>query len=87
MVEINGEQYERIPDEPKMRVSRSTYLTMMMAQALSSMGTDSNKTGGDPMPDVNIVEEYKKILEKKSTLSRKQRDWVTAQFKWKYRKV
>lgn len=84
-IEINGEQYapreHKSPKVPKM-VSNFLMMSMMMAGGLP--GFDSGK---GTRPSVDIVEEYKLILQKKSRLSASDRAWVKNQFEYKYKKI
>ena len=46
------------------------------------VGTSKRET-----PKVDLVDEFRLIEEKKSNLSRKDRDWVVSQFKRNYEKL
>jgi len=81
--EINGERYSEI-EHP---TSRRTPKMLMMASMMMAMSGIGGSNYSRPMPQVNLVEEYKLILEKKSKLSRWERDMVVSQFKRKYTKI
>lgn len=83
IIEIDGDQYEYIEKEQKKSNSK---ILPLFATALI--------LGGTPLypqarirPDVIIVEEYIKIKNKKSSLSRSDRDWVEDQFHLHFKKV
>ena len=84
-IEINGEIY--VPREhksPKVspRVASILMMGMMMGGGLPGLGGS-----GPERPDVDIVEEYKLILQKKSFLSASDRRWVEYRFHDKFKKV
>lgn len=88
IVEVNGVKYQRIPKEEKQQ-SRLTSQWMMMAMALGGLpgmyGMGGNRSSSGP--DVDIVNEYTLIRQKKSNLSRKERDWVVYTFEKNFKKV
>jgi hypothetical protein len=80
MIEINGVKYRSVEHEP-MKFGK----TMSMVLAMATIaGAYENPVTHVERPNVNIVEEYKLILQKKSKLSRSQRGWVISQFKRNY---
>ncbi len=85
VIEINGVKYQERP-QPKPR-GRFSKLEMMatMFSGISMYG--SSQSVPRRRPQVNIVAEFTLIQEKKSTLSRNDRDWVCGQFKSQYKKI
>jgi len=82
MIEINGTKYiERQAEKPNSRLGGKMGLLLGMAAMFGGMMGDMMGDIKEPeRPDVNIVEEYKLIQQKKSQLSRSQRDWVEYTF-------
>lgn len=83
IIEIDGIKYR--PRKQK-SPSRGASKMMMMAMALGGMSYGGSNYKR-PRPHVDIVEEYKLILQKKSELCRSDRDWVVNQFKYAYEQV
>lgn len=83
VIEINEIKYRRREQKP---LSRGASKMMMMAMAIGgvSYGGSNYKR---PRPNVDLVEEYKLILQKKSQLGRSDRDWVVNQFNYLYEKI
>ncbi|MBC7524161.1 MAG: hypothetical protein H7239_06960 [Flavobacterium sp.] len=87
-IEINGLQYrqkeQNISQLKKYNKSFSMLYGMaMMFGGQGAVGTSRQRE----TPKVNIVEEFKLIQEKKSKLSRNDRDWVVAKFNRYYEMV
>jgi ABC-type branched-subunit amino acid transport system substrate-binding protein len=86
MIEINGTQYEQINRQSKSAYSKfgtmTALLVSLMPTSIHGVNSYSRKR-----PNVDIVEEYKLILQKKSTLSKSDRDWVVGTFKYNFREV
>lgn len=82
-IEINRETYQKIDREYKTR-SRSPMLAVatLMMGGMYGVGSYSRQR-----PNVDIVEEYKLIQEKKSKLNRSDREWVVATFNYNYKKI
>jgi len=76
-IEVNGVKYRQVvhkkPPMPKI------LLPLMFMAGFSSRRKETH--------DVNIVEEYGLIQQKKSRLSKSQRDWVVAQFEYNFVKI
>ena len=76
---------------------RSSKAVGKTAATMAALGYDMdnmitkmvNKAANLKKPDhpVNIVHEYALILEKKSSLTARERDWVVAEFKSNYKEV
>jgi len=83
IIEINEIKYRQREQKP---ISRGAGKMMMMAMALGGMsyGRSNYKR---QRPSVDVVEEYKLILQKKSELGRSDRDWVVNQFNYLYEKI
>jgi hypothetical protein len=79
MITLAGKQYVRVETPPS--PSRRALTIPLMAMALM-YGTGSRVSAA---PDVHIESEFELIQQKKSKLSRSQRDWVVQQFFKKYR--
>lgn len=84
-VEVNGIRYQRIEREPKPQskaLSTLVLMSVLMGGGVSSFTDRSNN-----YPKVDIVEEYKLIQQKKSNLSRRERNWVEYQFERNFKRV
>lgn len=83
-IEINGIKYQQREQKENTRAT-SRMLTALLGMAM--MFSPNSGGGKASMPQVDIVEEFKLIQEKKSKLSRAQRDWVCSQFNRMFVKV
>ena len=84
-IEINGVKYQQ-KEQPKRKPMSKTMTTMlMMASAFGSLDPYAKKP--KETPKVDIVKEYGLIQQKKSNLSRSQRDWVVWQFEKNFERV
>lgn len=81
-IDINGLKYRQKEqnNQQTTRQSRMSVLLMGMAMMFGAQGSIGTSKRQRETPKVNIVEEFKLIQEKKSKLSRKDRDWVVFQF-------
>lgn len=81
-IEIDGLKYRQIEQNNAQTLRKSKMATMIMGMAMmfTAQGNIGSSRRQRETPKVNIVEEFKLIHEKKSKLSRKDRDWVVAQF-------
>lgn len=84
-VEIEGIHYE-LREPKQVKLSSGLTMILMMSMLIPSVSGIISKNEPE-RPRVNIVEEYKLILQKKSKLSRRQRDWVEYQFKKQYKQI
>jgi len=75
---ISGERYIEKQKWNK-PLSPTVTKVLMMAMAVGGSSIFGSKNGPE-RPDVDIISEFKLIQEKKSNLSRTQRDWVEMQF-------
>ncbi len=75
-IEINGIKYQQ-KEQPKKPMSRT-----LMAMMVMGGGSRQKET-----PNVDLVEEYGLIQQKKSTLSKSQRDWVVWQFEKNFERM
>lgn len=83
-LEINGIRYAEIEKQPKKQMSRSMTRIMMMATMFGAMGgSEVSKTR--KRPSVDLIKEFELIQQKKSKLSRNDRDWVVFQFNKRFR--
>jgi GTPase SAR1 family protein len=80
-IEIDGIKYREIE---KPRVSGRMAQIMLMAQM---MGSGASEPREPQRPEVDIVSEFKLIQQKKSNLSRSNRDWVVSQFHSRYEEI
>lgn len=87
---INGQRYKKNdPEEPRKGYSRNSRLFQLLA-ATSMMYAplfEDVKPKTDKSLGIDIIEEYGLIQNKKSKLSRSQRDWVVYQFESNYKKI
>ncbi len=82
--EINGTTYIERPQSPK-RYSKSA--SRMMIATMMLVGEVYSPPKERSLPGVNIKEEYALIQNKKSKLSRRDRNLVEILFAERYRKV
>jgi len=82
-IEINGIKY-REKEQPKRKPISKTLLAML---TMASMFDYGSGTGSKETPNVDIVKEYGLIQQKKSNLSKSQREWVVWQFKRKFEPI
>ena len=90
-IEINGVKYQQIKEEtPKHNYSKSSKSLMMMSMFMMPMMDNYGWGGGrkeKETPNVDIIKEYGLIQQKKSYLSKSQRDWVVKQFEKNFERV
>lgn len=84
IVEVGGVQYQSVEARKQTGAGMKSLLLMTAALSLASIGGGGYSK---PAPNVNIVEEYKLILQKKSKLSKRDRDWVVYQFHRRFKKI
>jgi len=79
--EINGIKYQKKP-EPQRNHRRMPpmLMGMMMMAEMAMPGYYGGPKKQRELPHVNIIEEYGLIQQKKSNLSRSQREWVVRTF-------
>lgn len=94
-VEINGVKYrskEATEGKSKRLPMSKTMMSLMvmagMAQSFGMYGEVGTKEKKEKeTPDVNIIKEYGLIQQKKSRLSKSQRDWVVWQFEKNFERI
>jgi len=84
-IEVNGVLYEPVPKKTSDHSSKM--VKMLMASAMMSSYLMGGRDHKKPTPDVNIIDEFGLIQNKKSKLSRSEREWVVYQFHKNYREV
>lgn len=85
-IEINGVKYQQ-KEQPKRKPMSKTLMAMMvMAEMAGSFGMGGGSRQKET-PKVDIVKEYGLIQQKKSNLSKSQRDWVVWQFEKNFERV
>jgi hypothetical protein len=83
---ILGNEYIEMPKrESKSYMSSRVKSLVMLASAMMSLDSSYKKPKERPL--VNLIEEYELILQKKSKLSRNNRDWVVKEFNKNFVKV
>lgn len=85
-IEILGKKYQKIERQEK-QYSGSMSRMMMMAMMFMSMPTMLNGSRSKETPKVDIIKEFELIQQKKSKLSKSQRDWVERQFLNNFREI
>lgn len=76
-LEINGIKYKKIEKQQRKPLSKNAQKLLIMAAAFGGLDLGlSNKN----MPNVDIIKEFGLIQNKKSSLSRKERDYVVFKF-------
>ncbi len=83
-IEIDGIKYQKREQTTRKSSGRLNALMLMTAAMGGMMGGDSYQR---PAPKVDIAEEYKLILQKKSKLCRRDREYVEWAFKKLYKQV
>ena len=86
IVEVNGVQYSQ-NEQPERKRGMSSKMMAILAMEMA-MGAYMGMGGGytRKRPNVDIVEEYGLIQQKKSKLSKNDRDWVVYTFERNYTK-
>ena len=89
MIEVNGVKYERIIHEKKESkpMSKTLAAAMMMTLPYTMYDGLGGSNYNRPLPNVDIVEEFGLIEQKKSKLSRWERDQVVRIFNNNYKKI
>jgi hypothetical protein len=87
-IEINGKQYLPIEREEKKKKSflNGKMGLMLMAYGMVGAGMCGSSRTVE-RPQVDIVKEFGLIEQKKSQLTRSQRDWVCQQFRRNFKEV
>ena len=86
MIEINGKKYVK-RERKSLKISPRIASILTMAAVMGGGSFAGFGGSGGPPPNVDIVKEYELIINKKSKLSRSERDWVQYQFKDKYKEI
>lgn len=84
---VNGQKYERIEQEKKSMSGSKRMSTIIMMGAMMGGWNTGASNYTRLRPYVDLVAEYELIQQKKSELSRNDRDWVVRQFEKIYTKV
>jgi len=87
MIEIKGIQYEEIPKPEQKRMNRHTMELMILSGMYYTPFMGGREVRHREKPNIDIVKEFELIQDKKSNLSRSQREWVVYQFNKKYRAI
>lgn len=91
MIEINGKTYTERPQQPKKKTRIGRIELMAMAMAMTNMERyiyeGSNYTRPFPKLKNSLVDEFRLIQEKKSSISRAERKMVESRFHKVYQKV
>lgn len=86
--EINGIQYQKKAPIGVGKKNRGINKLMMMATIFGGIaGMNMSGGGSRKRPNVNIITEFALIQQKKSNLSKNDRDWVEWQFHRQYTKI
>jgi len=93
-ITVNGQTYQEIPKEKPKKYLNGRMGGLLAMASMMTMTADMNygyPSGGHNGPErptnIDIVKEYALIQQKKSHLSRSDREWVVRVFESKYRKV
>ena len=86
-IEIDDKKYKEITEPEVGYIQRPRIMNefLMMSAMFGGLNSATPKTR--QRPNVNLVEEYKLIQQKKSNLSKSDRDWVEHQFNRRYKEV
>jgi hypothetical protein len=82
-IEINGVKYQQ-KEQPKRKPMSKTLAAMLM-MGFGSLDPYAKKP--KETPKVDIIKEYGLIQQKKSNLSKSQRNWVVWQFEKNFERV
>ncbi len=85
-ITINGKSYIE-KEEAKHNSTNSRYLMESLAIAMCHSVSAQMDSRKGPPPNVNIVTEFELIQQKKSNLSKSQRDWVVKQFNNRFKEL
>ena len=85
-LEINGIKYKKIEKQPKKQLSKGMTKVLMMAAMFGGLD-ECNKSSFKNRPNVNIIDEFELIQNKKSKLSMANRDWVVFQFNKLFKQI
>ncbi len=86
-IEIEGKIYEQITQKSSTNGVSIKMLGMLaMAEAMHNLSFGGSNYSRQ-RPSVNIIEEFRLIQQKKSKLSRSDRDWVIRQFNRNFREI
>ena len=86
-IEINGVKYQQKEQPKRKPMSKTMASILMMANAFEYVNPYSTPKNPEKQLDVDIVKEYGLIQQKKSNLTRGQREWVVQQFEKMFEKV
>ena len=84
-IEVNGVKYKEKEKPERPKINSHIFSTLLMYGALDGMNIGGS--GKQSIPKVDIVKEYGLIQQKKSLLSRSERESVIAQFNRKYEQI
>lgn len=84
-VEVNGVKYRERNPERHINLPSRLHSIIMIANAFAAFDPFAPKT--KERPKVDLVKEFELIQNKKSKLSRRNRDWVEHQFHQNFIKV
>lgn len=82
-IEIDGVKYQRKEQPKRKPLSKTVTAALMMAVTFGGYGSGLRKN--KEVPSVDLIKEFGLIQQKKSNLSRSEREWVIWQFNkyWK----
>lgn len=80
-IRVGDKVYEEVPQR---RMNKTTTRLLMFSAML---GSSMPGLGGDPISSDELVEEFRLIQQKKSSLSRRHRDQVVRVFNRRFREV
>ena len=87
LIEIEGKFYqEKSKNQATKAVSQKTLGLIALAQTMHNMSFGGSNYSRQ-RPSVNLIEEFRLIQQKKSKLSRSDRDWVERMFHKNYKEV
>ena len=85
-IEINGIKYQQKEHEKRKPMSKTLMALMVMSEMANGYGMYGNSKPKEN-PKVDIVKEFGLIQQKKSNLSKSERDWVVWQFERNFERV
>ena len=84
-IEINGVKYQQKEQQKRKPMGKTMAAMLMMASAFEALDPYAKKQ--KEQPKVDIIKEYGLIQQKRSNLSKSQRDWVVWQFERNFERV
>jgi len=88
-ITINGITYKQIPqtETPPKQINNLNPELLALFQIYTAAFSNQIKTKTKTFPNVDIIKEFELVQNKKSNLSRSNREWITKQFLKLYKPI